>query len=104
MQTGMDEQKIQQSTTSLGSVDPAIVLPDELPEAYPPNLCALPVKQQQAIQEDKIRWVIAVTQIRDSKPGHIRQWLEALEPMHLQEDMRSRLNRLREQKNNGRAA
>ena len=71
-----------------------ISLPDDLPENYPVgNLIGLPSPQYLAIIEDKQRWLLAHDQIK--RPRHtVKTWLESLEPEHVKEDMRRRLNEL----------
>ena len=69
-----------------------IKLPNDLPEDYPNgNLLGLEPKHYFAIIEDKQRWLNAHEQLK--RPRHeAREWLEKLEPEHVKEDMRRRLN------------
>ena len=69
-----------------------IKLPDDLPEDYPNgNLLGLDPKHYFAIIEDKQRWLFAHEQMK--LPRYTtREWLEALDPEHVKEDMRRRLN------------
>jgi len=82
-------------------------LAQHLPDSYNKNLAVLNEMQMMAMHEDNRRWRLAEQRYQARKDAKdeleltkanamIRTWLEGLAPKAYQDDMRSRINRLRE--------
>jgi len=72
-----------------------VKLPESLPSSYATNLCDLPQDKQDAIEEDKERWYIALTVLQEKNRDEIVEWLNLLKQDHLREDFRRRLNHIK---------
>lgn len=82
-------------------------LAQHLPGSYNKNLATLNELQVQAMQEDNRRWRLAEQrykarqdaddEVKLTKANNmIRTWLDSLQPRAYQDDMRRRVNKLRE--------
>lgn len=60
----------------------------------PMNLCKLTDLEQQAIEDDKARWLTAHNLIRLKPRGVIREWLKSIECDLERDDFKRRLNSL----------
>lgn len=64
--------------------------------AYPTNLADLPKTEKAAIEEDKRRWFEARQMLTKNGRAAIEKWLYGIQDFALREDMRRRLNTIKE--------
>ena len=55
------------------------------------NLCELPSEEQEAIEDDKARWLIAHKMVRDKTISEIKEFINSQDELE-SEDWRMRLN------------